>query len=163
MGADIKKRFRDLGGTGDRVAGTVRTSVTAKGAAVRMGNSKHPYSVGREFGARRKQTRPHTAKRGGTTTRVFVAHIDYTSPNIFGPWTGNQFQLGESNGRVVIEEASGQAYYPGIGEGAGKIYEALSKVAARTIDAFPDETGKAKASASGSVAKLNEFLSSNGL
>jgi hypothetical protein len=175
MGSDIRKRFRGLGGTGDRVAGTVRTTVIAKGATVRMGNAKHPYSLGREFGARRKQTRLHTRRVqsgknatrtvGGGTTRVFVSRIDYTSPNIFNSWTGNQFALGESDGRLVIEEESGRAYYPGIGAGGGKIYEALSKVAVRTIDAFPDETGKARsvASSGGGAAKLNEFLTSNGL
>ena len=91
---DIRKRFRELGGTGPRVATTVRSTVTAKSAMVRMGNAKHPYSLGREFGAKRNRTRPFirrvqtgayvTRRAGGGQKRIMTDAIPYSSPGIIG-------------------------------------------------------------------------------
>ena len=133
LASDIRDRFRQLGGTGARVATTVRSQVNSKSVAVRMGNAKHPYSLGREFGAKREQTRPHfrrvqsgrVASRqvGGGSRRVVVARIPYASERIFGPWTGNQYDIGEAGGRLTVLNESGKAFYPAIGSGASNVFE----------------------------------------
>ena len=168
MVSDIKGRFSDLGGTGPRVATTVRSSVTAKTAAVRMGSPKHPYSLGREFGAKRGQTRAHIRRVqsgplvsrtvGGGSQRVSVARIPYNKPSIFGPWTGNQFKLGESGDRLTIEETSGRAFYPSIGAGAQNVFERLRAVADKYVDSFPGP-----ATTAGASERLAAFLTQGGL
>lgn len=165
---DIRKRFRELGGTGPRVATTVRTSVTAKSAMVRMGNAKHPYSLGREFGAKRNRTRPFirrvqsgayaTRRAGGGQQRVMTAAIPYSSPRIFDSWTGNQFKLGESGDRLTIEETSGRAFYPSIGAGAQNVFERLRAVADKYVDSFPGP-----ATTAGASERLAAFLTQGGL
>ena len=68
---DIRQRFRDLGRTGARVATTVRVSTGGQSAKVSMGSAKHPYSLGREFGAKRNVTRPffRRVQSGSFSTR----------------------------------------------------------------------------------------------
>lgn len=175
MVSDIKDRFRELGGTGPRVATTVRSSVTAKGAAVRMGAAKHPYSLGREFGAKRGQTRPFikrvqsgrmSARQvGGGSRRVMIARIPYSKDSIFGPWTGNQFDLGESGGRVSVLQSSGRAFHPAIGVGAQNVFERLSKVAEKYADSFPTPSGAPSGVSAGSSAvdRLESFLRAGGI
>lgn len=175
MSSDIRKRFKALGGTGDRVASTVRYSVTSKGAKISFGNAKHPYSLGREFGAKRNQTRPHSRKVqsgrtitrsvGGGASRQFVAKIPYSSPPIFDGWTGNQFQLGEAAGRLTIEQESGRAFYPGVGAGMQHLYDRLGKAAERTAESFPDQYGKAQRAirANTAIGRLQNFLEEGGL
>lgn len=171
MVSDIKGRFSDLGGTGPRVATTVRASVTAKSAAVRMGDARHPYSLGREFGAKRGQTRPHVRRVqsgalssrvvGGGTQRVSVARIPYFKDTIFGSWTGNQFKIGEAAGRLSLLEVSGRAFYPAIGAGAQHVYERLSAVADKYADSFPGPTSGAQQSAG--LDRLASFLKQGGV
>ena len=172
---DIRKRFRELGGTGPRVATTVRTSVTAKSAMVRMGNAKHPYSLGREFGAKRNRTRPFfrrvqsgamaSRKVGGGQRQVMTAAIPYSSPRIFDSWTGNQFDLGESGDRLRVAKTSGRAFYPAIGAGAQNVFERLGKVADKYAGSFPGPSGAGGSPVSGSspAERLQGFLSGNGL
>jgi hypothetical protein len=165
---DIRKRFRELGGTGPRVATTVRTSVTAKSAMVRMGNAKHPYSLGREFGAKRNRTRPFirrvqtgayvTRRAGGGQQRIMTAAIPYSSPRIFDSWTGNQFDLGESGDRLRVTKTSGRAFYPAIGAGAQNVFERLRAVADKYVDSFPGP-----ATTAGASERLAAFLTQGGL
>ena len=173
--SDIKGRFRDLGGTGPRVATTVRSQVNSKGAAVRMGNAQHPYSLGREFGAKKEQlgeekrTAAHfrtyqsgpMARRvvGGGQRRVISARIPYWKDSIFGPWTGNQFSLGESNGRLTVDQASGKAFYPAIGVGAQNVFERLKTVADKYADSFPApvESGPSP------IERMQSFLKAGGI
>lgn len=171
---DIRKRFRGLGGTGPRVATTVRSTVTAKSAMVRMGNAKHPYSLGREFGAKRNRTRPFirrvqtgayvTRRAGGGQQRIMTAAIPYSSPRIFDSWTGNQFDLGESGDRLRITKTSGRAFYPAIGAGAQNVFERLGKVADKYAESFPDRVGNAsKISTNSPADRLAAFLATGGL
>ena len=171
---DIRKRFRGLGGTGPRVATTVRSTVTAKSAMVRMGNAKHPYSLGREFGAKRNRTRPFirrvqtgayvTRRAGGGQQRIMTAAIPYSSPRIFDSWTGNQFDLGESGDRLRVTKTSGRAFYPAIGAGAQNVFERLGKVADKYAGSFPDRVGNAsKISTNSPVDRLAAFLATGGL
>ena len=172
---DIRKRFRELGGTGPRVATTVRSTVTAKSAMVRMGNAKHPYSLGREFGAKRNRTRPFfrrvqsgayaQRKVGGGQRRVMIAAIPYSSEKIFNSWTGNQYKIGESGGRLKIEQPAGRAFYPAIGAGAQNVFERLGKVADKYAGSFPGPSGAGGSPVSGSspAERLQGFLSGNGL
>ena len=167
--SDIKGRFRDLGGTGPRVATTVRSQVNSKGAAVRMGNAKHPYSLGREFGAKRGQTRPFfrrvqsgalvSRKVGGGARRVLVARIPYSKDSIFGPWSGNQFKLGEAGGRLTVEESSGKAFYPAIGVGAQNVFERLKTVAETYVDSFPSPAESSAAR----IDRMRAFLEAGGI
>lgn len=175
MAADIRKRFKGLGGTGSRVATTVRSSVTKDGAKISFGTAKHPYSLGREFGAKRNQTRPHSRKVqsgrnitrtvGGGKSRTFVAEIPYSKSSIFDSWTGNQFTLGESAGRLTIEEESGRAFYPAVGAGMQHLYDRLGQAADRTAKSFPDQFGKAQQEIVNltAVGRVNAFLQQNGL
>lgn len=175
LASDIRDRFRQLGGTGARTATTVRSQVNAKSVAVRMGNAKHPYALGREFGAKREQTRPHfrrvqsgkyaARKVGGGSRRVVVARIPYASDRIFGPWTGNQYDLGESGGRLVVTQESGKAFYPAIGAGAQNVWDRLSKVAEKYADAFPTTTGQPSSTTVGVSAadRLAAFLKAGGI
>jgi hypothetical protein len=172
---DIRKRFRELGGTGPRVATTVRSTVTAKSAMERMGNAKHPYSLGREFGAKRNRTRPFfrrvqsgamaSRKVGGGQRQVMTAAIPYSSPRIFDSWTGNQFDLGESGDRLRVTKTSGRAFYPAIGAGAQNVFERLGKVADKYAGSFPGPSGAGGSPVSGSspAERLQGFLSGNGL
>ncbi len=171
---DIRKRFRELGGTGPRVATTVRSTVTAKSAMVRMGNAKHPYSLGREFGAKRNRTRPFirrvqtgayvTRRAGGGQQRIMTAAIPYSSPRIFDSWTGNQFDLGESGDRLRVTKTSGRAFYPAIGAGAQNVFERLGKVADKYAESFPDRVGNAgKISTNSPADRLAAFLATGGL
>lgn len=171
---DIRKRFRELGGPGPRVATTVRSTVTAKSAMVRMGNAKHPYSLGREFGAKRNRTRPFirrvqtgayvTRRAGGGQQRIMTAAIPYSSPRIFDSWTGNQFDLGESGDRLRVTKTSGRAFYPAIGAGAQNVFERLGKVADKYAEAFPDRVGNAgKISTNSPADRLAAFLATGGL
>ena len=165
---DIRKRFRELGGTGPRVATTVRSTVTAKSAMVRMGNAKHPYSLGREFGAKRNRTRPFirrvqtgayvTRRAGGGQQRIMTAAIPYSSPRIFDSWTGNQFDLGESGDRLRVTKTSGRAFYPAIGAGAQNVFERLRAVADKYVDSFPGP-----ATTAGASERLAAFLTQGGL
>jgi hypothetical protein len=172
---DIRQRFRGLGGTGPRVATTVRTSVTGKSAMVRMGNAKHPYSLGREFGAKRNRTRPffrrvqsgaYTQRKvGGGQRQVMTAAIPYSSPRIFDSWTGNQFDLGEFADRLRVTKTSGRAFYPGIGVGAVNVHQRLGKIADKYAASFPGPGGVGGSPVSGlsPVQRLQGFLSGNGL
>lgn len=167
--SDIKGRFRDLGGTGPRVATSVRSQVNSKGAAVRMGNAKHPYSLGREFGAKRGQTRPFfrtvqsgalvSRRVGGGDRRVGVSRIPYSKDSIFGPWTGNQFSLGEAGGRLTVEESSGKAFYPAIGVGAQNVFERLKTVADKYVDSFPSPAESSAAR----IDRMRAFLEAGGI
>lgn len=158
---EARQKFEALGGVGPMVAQTVRVSVSSRGAAVLAGGGKAaPVVMGREFGAKRKSTRPH--QRRGTKT---VARIPYSSPSIFGPWTGNQFDVGFSGGRLNVGEVSGRAFYPAVGAGAEKVYRALEGVTERTVAKFPDAIGRTSSAQSerSVVASLNDFLSRGGL
>ena len=165
---DIRKRFRELGGPGPRVATTVRSTVAAKSAMVRMGNAKHPYSLGREFGAKRNRTRPFirrvqtgayvTRRAGGGQQRIMTAAIPYSSPRIFDSWTGNQFDLGESGDRLRVTKTSGRAFYPAIGAGAQNVFERLRAVADKYVDSFPGP-----ATTAGASERLAAFLTQGGL
>lgn len=172
--SDIRNSYQRLGGTGPLVAQTARTQVTARGAAVAEGSRDTAgFLFGREFGAKRTQTRPHTRRVqsgrlaarqvGGGETRVFVAHIDYTSPKIFGKWTGNQFELGQAGGRITLDKVSGNAFYPAVGKGAQNVLDALAKIADDTIARFPDgkagmRASNAAASEAATLAKLAAAL-----
>lgn len=171
---DIRRKFQGLGGTGPRVATTVRTSVTAKSAMVRMGNAKHPYSLGREFGAKRTRTRPFfrrvqsgamaSRKVGGGQRQVMTAAIPYSSPRIFDSWTGNQFDLGESGDRLRVTKTSGRAFYPAIGAGAQNVFERLGKIADKYADSFPDRVGNpGKITTNTPTEKLAAFLATGGI
>lgn len=170
---DIRQRFRDLGGTGARVATTVRVSTGGQSAKVSMGSAKHPYSLGREFGAKRNVTRPFfrrvqsgafaTRRVGGGERRVTRARIPYAKDTIFGAWTGNQFQLGESGDRLVIEQESGRAFYPGIGSGAQNVFERLKKVADKYADSFPAATGAGAPAGPSSLERLEAYLKGGGI
>ena len=170
---DIRQRFRDLGGTGARVATTVRVSTGGRSAKVSMGSAKHPYSLGREFGAKRNVTRPFfrrvqsgsfaTRRVGGGERRVTRARIPYSKDTIFGAWTGNQFQLGESGDRLVIEQESGRAFYPGIGSGAQNVFERMKIVADRYLDQFPDAKGATAINPNTSLERLAAYLATGGI
>jgi hypothetical protein len=173
---EARQKFEALGGTGPMVAQTVRVSVSSRGAAVVAGGGKvGPFMMGREFGADRLQTRPFqrrvqsgrliSRKVGGGEKRTMIARIPYAKESIFGPWTGNQFVLGFSGGRLNLGQVSGRAFYPSVGAGAEKVYRALEGVAERTIAAFPDEIGRTQAALAERtvVASLNDFLSRGGL
>ena len=170
---DIRQRFRDLGGTGARVATTVRVSTGGQSAKVSMGSAKHPYSLGREFGAKRNVTRPFfrrvqsgsfaTRRVGGGERRVTRARIPYAKDTIFGAWTGNQFQLGESGDRLVIEQESGRAFYPGIGSGAQNVFERMKIVADRYLDQFPDAKGATAINPNTSLERLAAYLATGGI
>ena len=170
---DIRQRFRDLGGTGARVATTVRVSTGGQSAKVSMGSAKHPYSLGREFGAKRNVTRPFfrrvqsgsfsTRRVGGGERRVTRARIPYSKDTIFGAWTGNQFQLGESGDRLVIEQESGRAFYPGIGSGAQNVFERMKIVADRYLDQFPDAKGATAINPNTSLERLAAYLATGGI
>lgn len=169
----IRNEFSALGGTGPRVATTVRTSTTSKSVGVIFGNAKHPYSMGREFGAKRNSTRPFMVSTGRFATRgtargtraEVVRRIPYSSDSIFGPWTGNQFEIGESNGRLTLGDVSGRAFYPTIGAGAQNVYDQLEKIAGSYVDRFPDAVGATSAATAKAspVGQLAAFLASGGL
>lgn len=164
MRDDIRNRFNALSGTGPNVAKTVRTVVSAKSAGIAMGSPKAPYSAGREFGA--KQRERAVIRRRPSSGQTYIAKgVPYWLPSIFGLWTGNQFEIGESGGRLTLGEVSGNAFYPGIGAGAQNIYTALEKTAADYIALFPGTTGNTKAgkAAATEVGKLSRFLKSGGL
>jgi len=173
MADDVKNRFRELGGTGPRVATTVRASVGGKTAKISMGSAKHPYSLGREFGAKRNQTRPFfrrvqsgpfaSRRAGGGERRVQTARIPYSSERIFGSWTGNQFDFGESGDRLTIKQTSGRAYYPAIGAGAVKVWERLSKVADRYVEALPPPAASPAQSGPSPSERLAGLLSAGGI
>jgi hypothetical protein len=159
---EARAKFEALGGVGPKVAATVRVSVSSKGATVLAGGGKvAPFIMGREFGADRLQTRPFQ-RRGGRRT---VANIPYAKDSIFGPWTGNQFVIGFSGGRLNLGEVSGRAFYPSVGAGAEKVYKALEGVAAKTIARFPDAVGRTNEAATqdSAIASLNNFLARGGL
>lgn len=163
---DVRNKFQELGGTGPRTAATVRATVTQRGAGVQFGSAKTPFAMGREFGAKRTQTRTfirrvqtgRNASRvvGGGSTRASVSHIPYNRDSIFGPWTGNDFSLGDAGGRLTFDVVSGHAFYPNIGKGAQNVYDALDHIAQRTIDRFPG--GVAQANTMTRLAKLETLL-----
>lgn len=173
MRNQIRNEFQALGGTGPQVAKSVRSSVTGKSVAVQFGGPQHPYAAGREFGAKRRSTRPFIVSTGRYATRgtargsraVVVRRIPYASPTIFGPWTGNQFELGETGGRLTLGEVAGNAFYPTVGAGAQNVYDELGRLADRFLARFPGaatSTGAAQARRS-PVGQLASFLASGGL
>jgi hypothetical protein len=120
-------------------------------------------------------TRPHqrryqsgrliSRKVGGGSKRTIVARIPYGKPSIFGPWTGNQFQIGTAGGRLTIGEVSGRAFYPSVGAGAENVYKALERVADRTVARFPDQIGRTSAAQyeQSAVSSLQNFLAKGGI
>lgn len=166
MRDDIRNSFEALPGTGPRTAKTVKASITARGAGISFGSAKAPYAMGREFGAKRSQTRSYIRrvqsgrlagrKVGSGSQRVTVSRIPYNRDSIFGPWTGNDFDLGEAGGRLTFDKVSGHAFYPGVGKGAQNVFDALSHIADKTIDRFPG--GVAQANTMARLAKLETLL-----
>ena len=167
MQADIRNRFDALRHAGPLVGATVAVSVLAKGAAIRMGGSKAPYAAGMEWGSKKTETRPFirkvgtgrlaARKVGGGEGRVIVSHINYSSPNIFGPWTGNQFDLGQTGDRVTFAQVSGHAFFPGIAAGGQGVVDRLLKIEQDTLARFPDGNIKA-ANAASAAARLESLL-----
>lgn len=124
---DAQARYRGAIPLGDRAAKTVRMSVTQRGAAVRAGG--FDWSKAAEFGAKRKKTRAHNVQnafgKGFTMTGVAKA-IDYSSPRLFGRWTGNRATLAGSG------QVSGRALYPAAAEG---LEDTLDRLQALVDDA----------------------------
>lgn len=174
MRDDIRRRFDQLGGTGPRVARTVRTRVSSTGAGIQMGGSSTPFAPGREFGAKRMQTRPHVRRvRSGprrnpieavSTRRLTVARIPYASANIFDTWTGNQYDLGET-GRSGLGKVSGRAFYPGIADGELSVMSKLGKIADEYVGLFPGAVSNTPAAEAKDTpaGQLAAFLARGGL
>lgn len=163
----IRRDFAELGGVGPEVARSVSTVAGTRGVGVRMGGRKYPFAPGREFGAKRMQTRAHfrrvqsgayTGRRvGGGVRTTVIARIPYASDAIFGSWTGNQFDIGQSGGRLVLGQVSGRAFYPNIGAGAENIYNALEQLADKWLDQFPPPATQ------NTTAALAQFFAAAGL
>lgn len=102
---DAKSRFRRLGGSkAATTARTVRLRATPRGVQLQMGGRNHPWARPKEFGAKRQQTRRHriTEAFGRPIDPVVVVkRIDYSSPRIFGPSSGQE----------------GKAFFPAVREG----------------------------------------------
>lgn len=103
--ADAKGRFEALGGTGSRTAVTVRPFTTTTGIGVQFGGNKG-YEMAREFGAKYKRISTFPQRRPTGTVQV-TRIMDYSTPQMFGPWTGNRFML--TSGTV-----SGRAFNPAV-------------------------------------------------
>jgi hypothetical protein len=135
--SEAKQRFRSLPGTGRRVARTVRAGSTATAVSISFGSKRHPYSFGREFGAKRLATRPHSRryhlKDGSTITKTnIVAHTNFRANSMFGEWTGNRYTLGKG-------QTSGRAMLPAISHGLTRLRADLEK----SLDGYLTELAKA--------------------
>lgn len=121
---DAKDRYEGAIPLGRRAARTVGVSVTQGGAAVKAGG--FDWSKAAEFGAKRKKTRKHNVNdafgRGFSLVGV-EKRIDYSSPRLFGAWTGNRATLA-GTGRV-----SGRALYPAAAEGLEDTLDRLQAIA----------------------------------
>jgi hypothetical protein len=133
---EAKSRFSSLGGTGRRTAATVKGFVRQSSIGFQMGARGAEgvgFELGREFGAKppgqsTKRRSPHTYfVRTPAGYRRAERTIDYSDPDIFGPWTGNQFQP-ELHGP---EGVSGHAFYPSI----ARSYEELQR---KIVDVLED-------------------------
>ena len=88
-----------------------------------------------------------------------MARIPYSKDSIFGPWSGNQFKLGEAGGRLTLEESSGKAFYPAIGVGAQNVFERLKTVAETYVDSFPSPAESSAAR----IDRMRAFLEAGGI
>lgn len=135
---DAKARFEKLGGTGPKVAATVRLTFRGDDAALSFGGRSVPYAAGREWGAKRDWTRRHVATvgwRGRGGRKVVARQVGYSSnPNIFGAWTGNQFQLGTAGTRMTVQDVSGRAFYPAIADRLAVVDEQLRTYVDRKLN-----------------------------
>lgn len=124
MVADAKARFRALGGTGRRTARSVALRQANDGVTIKMGGAAYPFARGREFGAKGAKT--FQVSQGNLFGRGITFEgsrtIDYSSPKIFGSWTGS------SSG------ASGRAFYPAIRKHLGATRKRLEALADNYID-----------------------------
>lgn len=117
--ADARSRFEGLGGTGARTAATVRSFNTANGFGVQFGGNKG-YEFGREFGARYQRISTFTMHTKTGSAQV-TRRMNYASPRVFGPWTGNQFMLTSGN-------VSGRAFNPAVQDHWRVASTAINKV-----------------------------------
>lgn len=116
---DARDRFEKLGGVGPRVAKTVRLTFRGDDIGLSFGGRNVPFAAGREWGAKRDWTRRHVATvgwRGRGGRQVIARQVGYSKPTIFGPWTGNQFELGTAGTRLTTQDVSGRAFYPAIAD-----------------------------------------------
>ena len=168
---EARDKFEQLGGTGPRTAKSVRTFTSVKqGAGVRMGGARYPYALGREFGAKRNATRPiyrrgRRDSAGQSTSTFVVRRIPYSKASIFGLWTGNQFELGETGGRLTLQQVSGNAFYPAIGAGAQNVFDALAKSTDNVMALFPGSVANTQLAQGGAsrLAKLTNLLKQGGI
>lgn len=134
---DAKDRFEKLGGVGPRVAKTVRLSFKGDDIGLSFGGRTVPFAAGREWGAKRDWTRRHVATvgwRGRGGRRVVARQVGYSSnPNIFGPWTGNQFTVGTAGTRMTVQDVSGRAFYPAIADRLVIVDEQLQAYVGRKL------------------------------
>jgi hypothetical protein len=133
---DIKSRFEQLGGVGPRVAKTVGVRFSGNDVAFAAGRDSMPFTKGREFGAKRSWTKRHVATVGWRTNRyrkVVAKNMAYSGPKQFGPWTGNQFDLGLTGERLSTSQVSGRAFYPSIAEGVRDMDEKLKAYVEQTL------------------------------
>lgn len=118
---DARRRYRGAVPLGDRAARTVRQSVTQSGVQLRAGG--FDWSKGAEFGSKRRETR-----RFDLNGRTVVRKIDYSSPRIFGAWTGNRATL------RFVGGVSGRALYPAAAEGREEAVRRLEEVLGGALD-----------------------------
>lgn len=102
--AATQAAFRSLGGTGPRVARTVKMTALPERVTFSFGSAADPYSPGREFGAKRDP---------------------YSRPTVFGGFTGNQFELGVIGNRLDVTTPAGNAFFPTMGKAAPSLYNDL--------------------------------------
>jgi hypothetical protein len=135
---DARDRFEQLGGTGPRVAKTVRLTFKGDDIALSFGGRAAPFAAGREWGAKRDWTRRHVAQvgwRGRGGRKVVARNMGYSSnPKMFGPWTGNQFTLGTAGTRMTVQDVSGRAFYPAIADRLVTVDEQLQAYVGRKLN-----------------------------
>lgn len=119
MVAEAKSRLRATGSAKSRTtARTVSMGATGRGVHIKMGGRNHPWARPVEFGANRTETRAHNVNdafgRGFSLAGV-VKSIDYSSPKMFGPWTGNS-------------PGAGRGFFPAVRHGLDSLDQRLLKV-----------------------------------
>lgn len=82
VAADARARARALGGIAAKAAPSVKAAAEQRRAKVTIGDARHPFALGAEFGAKHDLPRRITTKDG----RSWVQR----GWNQFRPWRGNQ-------------------------------------------------------------------------